>query len=204
MTDHRHLIAILRGIRADEIVAACEALVDAGIGLIEIPLNSPNPLISVSRAVSRFAGQADIGAGTVLTCVEVDELKAAGGTFVVSPNCDTEVIAHTREVGLASYPGVFTPSEAFAAIKAGATGLKFFPAGNLGPTGIAAMKAVLPPDMPVYAVGGAGPDNFGDFFEAGCVGFGLGSYLYKPGFTPDEIGERARKAVVAYDEWGSK
>jgi 2-dehydro-3-deoxyphosphogalactonate aldolase len=132
--------------------------------------------------------------------VDVEGTHAAGGTFVVSPDTNEDVIRRTRELGMASYPGVFTPTDAFRAIRAGATGLKFFPAEVLGPKGIRAMKAVLPKDMPLFAVGGASPDNFREYFDAGCAGFGLGSYIFKPGMTLDEIGRRARAAVAAYDE----
>lgn len=199
MTPHRHLIAILRGITPEETGAACEALLAAGIGMIEVPLNSPRPLESIAIAAQQFAGRAMIGAGTVLSPEEADAVADAGGAFVVSPDTSPPVIERTRARGMASYPGVFTPSEAFAAVRAGATGLKFFPAEVLGPAGIRAMKAVLPPDVPLYAVGGANPDNFAEYFGAGCAGFGLGSYLYKPGMTTDDIAARARLAVAAYD-----
>ncbi len=198
--EHRNIIAILRGITPTEIVDACEALAGAGITMIEIPLNSPDALTSVKKAADAFAGRAKIGAGTVLTIANVDAVKAAGGSFIVSPNCDPAVIAHTVAEGLGSYPGVFSPTEAFAAIKAGATGLKMFPAEVLGTIGIKAMKAVLPPDIPVYAVGGAGPDNFSAYFAAGCAGFGLGSYIYKPGMSASDIANRATAAVAAYDK----
>lgn len=204
MVDHRNIIAILRGITTQETLAACEALISAGITLIEIPLNSPEAFKSIGLAAQAFDGKAEIGAGTVLTVAEVDQLKSVGGRFVVSPNCDPEVIAHTRSTGMKSYPGVFTPSEAFAAIKAGASGLKMFPAEVLGPSGIKAMKAVLPPDMPVYAVGGAGPDNFAEYFAAGCSGFGLGSYIFKPGMSASDISAKASAAISAYDEGKSK
>lgn len=200
MTSHRHLVAILRGIAPHEVVSACEALVGAGIGMIEVPLNSPQPLESIARAAKAFSGRAAIGAGTVLTPEEADAVADAGGTFVVSPDTNRAVIERTRARGMASYPGIFSPSDAFEAVRAGATGLKFFPAEVLGPAGIKAMKAVLPSGVPLYAVGGANPDNFGAYFAAGCAGFGLGSYLYKPGMSPDEIAKRAQAAVAAYDK----
>jgi 2-dehydro-3-deoxyphosphogalactonate aldolase len=199
MTEHRHIIAILRGITPDEVLDACEVLVAAGIGMIEVPLNSPEPLVSIARAATALAGRASIGAGTVLTPGDVDAVADSGGAFVVSPDTNRAVIERTRARGMQSYPGVFTPSEAFAAIAAGATGLKFFPAEVLGPKGIRAMKAVLPATMPLYAVGGANPDNFGDYFAAGCAGFGLGTYLYRPGMAPADIAARAQTAVAAYD-----
>lgn len=196
---HRHIIAILRGITPEETVPVCTALVDAGITLIEVPLNSPNAVDSIGRAAAALSEQAEIGAGTVLTPEDVRAVAGAGGTFIVSPDTNSEVIGETVQLGLKSYPGVFSPSDAFAAIRAGATGLKFFPAEVLGAKGIKAMKAVLPPDMPVYAVGGANPDNFHEFFAIGCTGFGLGTYIFKPGMTVSEVSERAQLAVAAYD-----
>lgn len=198
--EHRHIIAILRGITNDEAVPVCTALADAGITLIEVPLNSPEPLESISRAAKALGGRAEIGAGTVLTPEDVDAVAEAGGTFIVSPDTNAAVIAHTVRRGLKSYPGVFTPSDAFTAIRSGATGLKFFPAEVLGAKGIKAMKAVLPPALPVYAVGGANPDNFHEFFAAGCTGFGLGTYIFKPGMSVEQVAERARLAVAAYDK----
>lgn len=204
MTDHRHLIAILRGVRPDEVAGVCEALITAGITMIEVPLNSPRPFESIGLAVDAFGGRAMIGAGTVLTPDEADHVADAGGSFIVSPDTNPAVIEQTRRRNMLSYPGVFTPTEAFSAIRSGATGLKFFPAEVLGPTGIRAMKAVLPSDIPLYAVGGANPDNFGAYFAAGCAGFGLGTYVFKPGMRPDEIAARARSAVAAYDGEKSK
>ena len=130
---------------------------------------------------------------------QVAAVSEAGGTFVVSPDTNKQVIAETIRMQMLSFPGVFTPSDAFRAIKAGATGLKFFPAEVLGPKGIKAMKAVLPPEIPLYAVGGANPDNFDEYFAAGCSGFGLGTYIYKPGMDAAQVSERANAAVAAYD-----
>jgi 2-dehydro-3-deoxyphosphogalactonate aldolase len=200
MTNRRQIIAILRGVTPAEAVDACSLLVDAGISMIEVPLNSPEPLKSIAAAAEALAGRAEIGAGTVLTVEDVNAVNAAGGVFVVSPDANEAVITRTRALGMASYPGVFSPTEAFRAIRAGATGLKFFPAEALGPKGIKAMKAVLPKDLPLFAVGGASPDNFREYFDAGCAGFGLGSYIFKPGMSLATIGERARAAVAAYDE----
>jgi 2-dehydro-3-deoxyphosphogalactonate aldolase len=199
-TDHRHLIAILRGIAPEETIAVCEALARAGISLIEVPLNSPQPIKSIRAAAEALRDKASVGAGTVLGEDEVEAVAAAGGAFVVSPDCNEAVIARTLACGLRSYPGVFTPTEAFRAIRAGAHGLKFFPAEVLGAKGIKAMKAVLPPEVPLYAVGGASPENFDEFLAAGCTGFGIGSYLYKPGMTVAEIAARAEKIVSAYDK----
>jgi len=200
MTTPRHIIAILRGVTPPEVVSICEAIASAGIGMIEIPLNSPEPFVSIAAAARVFTGRAEIGAGTVLTPDDVNRVRQANGTFIVSPDTNEAVIARTRELGMGSYPGIMTPSDAFRAIRAGATGLKFFPAEVLGPRGIKAMKAVLPPAMPLYAVGGAAPDNFREYFDAGCAGFGLGSYIFKPGMAASEVADRARKAVAAYDE----
>lgn len=200
MIEHRQIIAILRGLTPPEAINVCRLLCEAGITLIEVPLNSPEPFRSIETAARALAGRAEIGAGTVLAAEDVDLVKAAGGAFVVSPDTNEDVIRRTRALGMASYPGVFSPTEAFRAIRAGATGLKFFPAEVLGSRGIKAMKAVLPPELPLYAVGGANPDNFREYFAAGCAGFGLGSYIFKPGMGLDEIGTRARAAVAAYDE----
>ena len=199
MADPRQIIAILRGITTKEVVSVCEALADAGITLIEVPLNSPEALTSIALASSAVGKRATIGAGTVLTRKQVDAVVESGGKFIVSPDANKQVIERTVEHGLASYPGVFTPTEAFRAIRAGATGLKFFPAEVLGSKGIRAIKAVLPPDIPVFAVGGANPDNFAEFFAAGCAGFGLGTYLYQPGMPLEETAARARTAAEAYD-----
>lgn len=196
---HRHIIAILRGITPKQTLEVCEALVAAGITRIEVPLNSPDAFSSIALASNALADVAEIGAGTVLTKKQVWAVADAGGTFIVSPDTNKSVIEETIRINLESYPGVMTPSDAFRAIKAGATGLKFFPAEVLGPKGIRAMKAVLPRELPLYAVGGANPDNFGDYFAAGCIGFGLGSYIYQPGMTADAVGERGRLAVTAYD-----
>ena len=204
MPEQRHLIAILRGITPAETIPVCEALVAAGITMIEVPLNSPEPLASIGAAAKLFVGRAEIGAGTVLTIKDVDAVANAGGTFIVSPDTFADVIVRTRDKGMKSFPGVFTPTDAFAALRAGATGLKFFPAEVLGPKGIKAMKAVLPPDVPLYAVGGANPDNFSEYFAAGCAGSGLGTYIFKPGMSVADVAQRARTVVAAYDAGKSK
>ncbi|KQU96367.1 2-dehydro-3-deoxy-6-phosphogalactonate aldolase [Devosia sp. Root105] len=197
---HRHIIAILRGITPPETLEVCDALVLAGITMIEVPLNSPEALRSIEDAAKVFEGRALIGAGTVLSRADVDAVADAGGQFVVSPDTNPSVIGATIERGMTSYPGVFSPTDAFTAIRSGATGLKFFPAEVLGPKGIKAMKAVLPSDIPLYAVGGANPDNFTEYFAAGCAGFGLGTYIFKPGMSAADVALRATAAVAAYDQ----
>ena len=199
MSRDRQIIAILRGIEPQEVLAVVDALVTAGITMIEVPLNSPLPFASIETAANAFGGVARIGAGTVLTSRDAVRVSRAGGSFVVSPDANRFVIETTRELGLQSYPGVFTATECFRAVRCGADGLKVFPAEVMGAAGIRALKAVLPPTVPVFAVGGAEPGNFRDFFDAGCAGVGLGSYLYKPGRPPAEVFQRARAAVASYD-----
>ena len=195
----RKLIAILRGVKPDEVTSIAEALILAGITKIEVPLNSPDPLKSIYKMAKNLEGQGDFGAGTVLKRKEVLAVHEAGATFVVSPNCDKRVIRATKAAGMNSYPGVFSPSECFAALKAGADALKIFPANLIGTEGVSAMRAVLPAEIEIYAVGGAGPENFADWVSAGADGFGLGSALYKPGMQPTEVAELAARAVSAYD-----
>jgi 2-dehydro-3-deoxyphosphogalactonate aldolase len=191
------LIAILRGVTPAEVVAVGEALFAAGFRLIEVPLNSPDPLESIARLATAFANRAVIGAGTVLRPAEVTAVRTAGGTLIVSPNTNVEVIAAATKAGLVSLPGCATASEAFAALDAGATALKLFPAEGASPAVLKAMRAVLPAGTRVLPVGGITPGNMAPWREAGAAGFGIGSALYSPGVGLDEIARRARTFVEA-------
>lgn len=199
----RNLIAILRGLEVEKAEATATVIVAAGISWIEVPLNSPDALRSIARIQSALGTDAMVGAGTVLTTDEVHAVAETGARFVVSPNCDTDVISRTKALGLMSYPGVFTPSECFAALKAGADALKIFPAGLMGCDGLKALRAVLPKAVQVYAVGGVGPRDFAAWRAAGVDGFGLGTSLFQPGWSVDRVADAARASVVAYDAaWG--
>lgn len=192
------LIGILRGVTPDEAVAVGEAVLAAGITTLEVPLNSPDPLESIRRLADTLGDRALVGAGTVLTPSQVRDVFAAGGRLVVSPNCRPAVIEESRRLDMQSWPGIVTPSEAFDALEAGASGLKLVPAIQVGLEGMQAMRAVLPTGTRLYAVGGIGVDNFADWRSAGIDGAGLGSALYRPGQSPAVVGKQAQALVAAW------
>ncbi|MBT5821520.1 MAG: 2-dehydro-3-deoxy-6-phosphogalactonate aldolase [Rhodobacteraceae bacterium] len=196
----RPLIAILRGVNPIEAKDIAAVLIEAGITRIEVPMNSPSPLKSIEAMAKAFGDDAQIGAGTVITVETVLDVAKAGGKLIVSPNADPKVIVATKLAGLDSFPGVMTPTECFAALGAGADGLKIFPASLLGLDGLRAIRAVLPIGTQVYAVGGADHTNFAEWIGASANGFGIGSALYKPGFTPAEVATRAKAMVQSYDK----
>ncbi len=199
----RNLVAILRGLQPDRAVETARLIAEAGIDWIEVPLNSPEPLVSIAAMQAELGDRVRIGAGTVLTPAEVEAVAGTGASFIVSPNCNPEVIARTKALGLVSMPGVFTPTEALAALAAGADALKLFPAGMAGAEGLKALRAVLPPATQVLAVGGVGPADFALWRAAGADGFGLGGSLFNPDWPGERVAERARAAVLAYDAaWG--
>lgn len=193
------LIAILRGLKPEETEGVVGALIETGFRAIEIPLNSPDPFRSIEIAAKMAPADCLIGAGTVLTTEQVDQLDAAGGKLMVSPNADPDVIIAARVKGMVTMPGVLTPTEALVAAKAGATGLKFFPASIIGPSGINAIRTILPKDLLIAAVGGVSDKNFGEYTSAGITAFGLGTSLYKPGVTAVDVRERAVVTLAAYD-----
>ncbi|MGJ8605834.1 MAG: 2-dehydro-3-deoxy-6-phosphogalactonate aldolase [Marivita sp.] len=196
----RNIIAILRGITPSEVVPIAEALIDAGIDKIEVPLNSPDAFISIKALVNSVGRRSLIGAGTVLTPDDVHRLHRIGAQLIVSPDCNPRVIVATKQLGLQSFPGVMTPTECFTALRNGADGLKLFPGTLIGPAGLRALKAVLPDGVQTYAVGGADPSNFAEWRNAGVDGFGIGTALYAPGLSVDDITSRARDIVAAYDK----
>ncbi|MDR6756217.1 2-dehydro-3-deoxyphosphogalactonate aldolase [Mycoplana sp. BE70] len=195
----RPLIAILRGLKPAETEGVVGALIEAGFTAIEIPLNSPDPFRSIETAAKMAPSDCLIGAGTVLTTDQVEQLDVVGGRLMVSPNVEPAVISLAAAKGMVTMPGVFTPTEALAAARAGATGLKFFPASVLGPSGINAIRAVLPADLEIAAVGGVSEANFADYAKAGIRSFGLGSSLYKPDMAAADVAARARTTIAAYD-----
>ncbi|MGY3490201.1 2-dehydro-3-deoxyphosphogalactonate aldolase [Bradyrhizobium sp. USDA 4011] len=196
----RPLVAILRGVKPDEALGIVSALLEAEMTAIEIPLNSPEPFRSIEIAAKRAPADVLIGAGTVLTAGDVDRLHDAGGRLMVSPNVDVDVLARARHHAMITMPGVFSPTEALLAARAGASSLKFFPASVLGASGISAIRAVLPPDVMLAAVGGVSDQNFAEYVKAGIRAFGLGSSLYKPGMTAADVAVRAKVTIEAYDK----
>jgi 2-dehydro-3-deoxyphosphogalactonate aldolase len=194
--DECPLIAIIRGVTPNEAEAIGQAIFDGGIRIIEVPLNSPDPLRSIERLAAKFGDSVLVGAGTVLDPSDVGRVWDAGGRIIVSPDTNIDVIAATAAIDLVSSPGYFTPSEAFAAIRAGATTLKIFPAEAASPAVLKAQLAVLPKDVPVMAVGGIKPDNMQPWLDAGAAGFGLGGGLYNPGQSPEDTLEKARSYVA--------
>lgn len=191
------LVAIIRGVEPEECEDIGAALIEAGIRIIEVPLNSPRPFDSIARLASRFGDKALIGAGTVLTPDDVGRVANAGGRLIVSPNTDPAVIGATVASDMVSAPGFFTPSEAFAAIASGAHAVKLFPAEIAGPKAVKALRAVLPREMPLLVVGGVRPDDMAAHFAAGANGFGLGGALYNAGDSATDVADRATAFIAA-------
>lgn len=197
------LVAILRGIQPHEVEAIGAALYEAGFRLIEVPLNSPQPLDSITRLARSLPADAVLGAGTVLSTAAVQEVRDAGGELIVMPHADTAVIRAAKAAGMYCVPGAATPTEAFAAIHAGADALKLFPAELVTPNVMRAMRAVLPPALPLLPVGGVTPDSMATWRAAGASGFGLGSALYQPGLEAAAVAQRARAFVAAWSQDGT-
>jgi 2-dehydro-3-deoxyphosphogalactonate aldolase len=191
------LVAILRGVKPDEVEAIAAVLVETGFAILEVPLNSPEPIASIRRLAERFGDRALIGAGTVTAAPQVAAVAGAGGRLIVMPHGDPAIIRRSKAAGLIALPGFATPTEAFAALAAGAAGLKLFPAEANPPAVLKAMKAVLPPAVPVLPVGGITPEKMAAYWQAGARGFGLGSALYAPGMTAAAVGDRAAAFIAA-------
>jgi 2-dehydro-3-deoxyphosphogalactonate aldolase len=192
------IVAILRGISPDEVVGIGEALIEAGLRVIEVPLNSPQPLVSIERLARSAGDRALVGAGTVTSADQVDQVIAAGGRLIVAPNTDTAVIARAVEHNVDVLPGAMSPSEAFAAFGAGARDIKIFPSSSLGPAHVRALREVLPAACNLWAVGGTSADNLEQWLDAGARGIGVGSSLYRAGANIDAVGARARELVAAW------
>ena len=201
MSKNRELIAILRGLTLDRCIKVSEILIAEGFSKLEVPLNSPNPMETISKMQNSFGNSVTIGAGTVTNVSEVSQLSKIGCQMIVSPNTDTEVIKSTKNGGMLSFPGAFTPSECYSAINSAADGLKIFPAFKLGVKGFKALKAVLPNNLKTYAVGGIDETHFSDWLDAGVTGFGIGSNLFHSYMSDDDIQSAAKKFVLAYDNW---
>jgi 2-dehydro-3-deoxyphosphogalactonate aldolase len=196
------LIAILRGVTPDEADSVAAVIVEAGFGAIEVPLNSPDPFASIEIIARLFGDKVLVGAGTVLEAHEVDEVADAGAKLVVAPNADRAVIERAVKLGLLAVPGVATPTEAFAALKAGASGLKLFPGESIPPDAVKAWRSVLPKETHLYPVGGVTPERIGPYRRAGASGFGIGSALYKPGASVEDVARAAQTFVKAWSEAG--
>lgn len=196
----RNIIAILRGVRPDEVLEIAQTIADSGINQIEVPMNSPDVFDSIQLLHDEMKDFISVGAGTVTNIDQVKILEEIGIDFIVSPNFDPEVVAATKQANMISYPGVITPTECFSALKYGADGLKFFPATLLGEANLIALKAVLPENVPLYMVGGVGPENFSSWFEAGATGFGIGSGIYKAGDNSISVARKSKLIVQSYDE----
>jgi 2-dehydro-3-deoxyphosphogalactonate aldolase len=192
------LVAILRGLKPHEALPIGEALIEAGFKIVEVPLNSPQPFDSIGLLARHLGPKAIVGAGTVLKVSEVERLSEVGGQVCISPNTNPDVILKAKALGLISFPAFFTATEAFLAIESGADALKLFPAELSGPTGLKALKAVLPPDVPIFAVGGVDPLNMGGYIKVGAKGFGIGSGVYTPGDTPETVFTKAKAFVEAW------
>jgi 2-dehydro-3-deoxyphosphogalactonate aldolase len=194
------IVAILRGITPDDILPTAAALHEAGITSIEVPLNSPDPLSSIEKLCSAYGALGLCGAGTVLSATDVDRVAAVGGRLIVTPNIDVAVIARAVRLGLTVMPGFASATEAFSAVAAGARALKLFPAGSYGPKHLKALTDVLPKDIALYAVGGVGAANLAEWRAAGAAGFGIGGELYRPGFSPQQVHQKAVELVAAYQQ----
>jgi 2-dehydro-3-deoxyphosphogalactonate aldolase len=197
---NRNIIAILRGIKPEEVLDIVRVILKAGITQVEVPLNSPNAFESIKLLRDEFKDSNQFGAGTVTSVSQVVVLAKIGVDFIVSPNFDSAVVKATKDAGILSYPGVITPTECFSALNCGADGLKFFPASLIGTDNLIALRAVLPTDIPLYMVGGVGPKNFASWIKAGATGFGIGSGLYKAGDSPGVVAKKAESIVLSYDE----
>lgn len=195
--ENSKIVAILRGVKPDEILDIGEALVSAGISIFEIPLNSPEPFDSIKLATSTFKGRAIVGAGTVLTMSDVDKVADAGGQIIVSPNMNVDVIKQSRARGMLSFPGVMTPTDAFTALSAGASGIKLFPGDAVGPGFVKALRAVLPGGTKICAVSGVSADNVDVWFKSGVDMVGIGSGVYRAGYSSQIVHKRAKSIVEA-------
>ena len=195
--DRCPLIAILRGVRAGEVIPVCAALEAAGVAIVEVPLNSPNPMESIRLLAENFGDRLLIGAGTVMTPAQVEEIAGVGGRLIVTPHADPELVRAAKRLGMMAAPGFFTPAEAFRLLDAGADAIKLFPAEGSNPAALRGMRAILPPGTLVIPVGGIAPDNIRVWHEAGAAGYGIGSSIYKPGDTAEIVGRKAAALVAA-------